>query len=92
MGLPVIGVSITIGLNVIFGFVGARLALYQKKDILRVTTMLRRERTEVSTKVPSPGELPTSRTTEQRGNYSIQVSLSMGVSQIFVQPDFWKDL
>jgi uncharacterized protein YacL len=67
MGLPVIGVSITIGLNVIFGFVGARLALYQKKDILRVTTMLRRERTEVSTKVPSPGELPTSRASEQRG-------------------------
>jgi len=67
MGLPVIGVGITLGLNVVFGFVGVRLALYQKKDILRVTGLLRREKAEVAVKATNSNELTSSRTAEHKG-------------------------
>lgn len=67
MGLPVIGVAITLGLNVILGFVGVRLALYQKKDIIRFTGLLRRERAEVAPKITSMTEPTASRNTEHKG-------------------------
>lgn len=67
VGLPVIGVAITLGLNVVLGFVGGRLALYQKKEIIRFTGLMRREKTEVVPKITSTTEPTASRNTEHKG-------------------------
>lgn len=57
-GIPYIGVSITMALNVLLGFVGLRLALYSKKEIQN-SLLQRRERMESSIKtITSASEIP----------------------------------
>lgn len=66
-GVPFIGVSITLALNIILGFVGLRLALYQKKEIQKFTDLFRRDRSDISVKPSSQIENLSTRSSEQKG-------------------------
>lgn len=66
-GVPFIGVSITLALNIILGFVGLRLALYQKKEIQKFTDFFRRDRSDISVKPSSQLENQNTRSPEQKG-------------------------
>lgn len=52
-GIPIFGGILVLLVNVILGFLGLRLALYQKSDVMKLFGAIKREKNEISSNAPT---------------------------------------